>query len=90
MKFSNSFSNKPKPVKIFGMVIIAILVGGGLALLVMLIWNAILPEVAGAKEINFWQAMGLLILSKILFGGFRMGSFSKSHRSEKKRQWKDY
>ena len=38
--------------------------------LVMFLWNAILPEVLGAGIITFWQALGILLLSKILFGGF--------------------
>jgi hypothetical protein len=38
--------------------------------LVMLLWNAILPEVFGVVAITFWQAIGILLLSKILFGGF--------------------
>ena len=40
---------------------------------VMLLWNAILPEVAHVRPISFWQAGGLLTLTRILFGGFRMG-----------------
>ncbi|HMK03819.1 MAG TPA: hypothetical protein VK489_06490 [Ferruginibacter sp.] len=39
-------------------------------LLVMSLWNAILPEVIGVRSITFWQALGILLLSKILFGGF--------------------
>ena len=42
---------------------------------VMLLWNALLPAVFGFKVITFWQALGLLVLSKILFGGF-MGRHS--------------
>ncbi|MEZ4794370.1 MAG: hypothetical protein R2773_02665 [Flavobacteriaceae bacterium] len=38
--------------------------------IVMWLWNAILPEVLGATTLTYWQAMGLLVLSKILFGGF--------------------
>ncbi len=38
--------------------------------IVMGLWNAILPLVLGVKTITFWQALGILILSKILFGGF--------------------
>jgi hypothetical protein len=38
--------------------------------IVMSLWNAILPEVLHAGVINFWQAMGILVLSKILFSGF--------------------
>ena len=37
---------------------------------VMLLWNALLPAVFGFKVITFWQALGILVLSKILFGGF--------------------
>lgn len=37
---------------------------------VMGLWNAILPAVIGVKTITFIQALGILLLSKILFGGF--------------------
>jgi len=35
----------------------------------MWLWNLLLPAIFGIKMISFWQAVGLLILSKILFGG---------------------
>lgn len=38
--------------------------------IVMELWNAILPLVLGVKAITFLQALGILLLSKILFGGF--------------------
>jgi hypothetical protein len=41
--------------------------------LVMFLWNSILPAVLGISTITFWQALGILVLSKILFGGFRSG-----------------
>lgn len=44
---------------------------GGIALftfILMLLWNAVLPQVLGVKAITFWQAMGIFALSKILFG----------------------
>lgn len=40
-----------------------------LGLLVMSLWNAVLPTLVGVKSIGFWQALGLLILCRILFGG---------------------
>ncbi len=48
-------------------------VGGFLAmgLVVQWLWNAILPQVAGAGHLGYWQALGLLALSRILFGGWR-------------------
>jgi hypothetical protein len=38
--------------------------------IVMRLWNAILPSVIHVGELSYWQAIGLLILSRILFGGF--------------------
>ena len=38
--------------------------------IVMGLWNAILPAVIGVKTITFPQALGILVLSKVLFGGF--------------------
>ena len=38
---------------------------------VMSLWNVLMPGIFGVRAISFWQALGLLILSKLLFGGFR-------------------
>jgi hypothetical protein len=38
---------------------------------VMSLWNWLMPALFGWHLINFWQAVGILVLSKILFGGFR-------------------
>jgi Ca2+/H+ antiporter, TMEM165/GDT1 family len=46
--------------------------------IVMRLWNGILPDVLGVRMISFWQAMGILVLSKILFSGF--GGFA--HKKE--------
>ncbi|MGA9790386.1 MAG: hypothetical protein WBQ43_06810 [Terriglobales bacterium] len=35
------------------------------------LWNWLMPALFGSHLINFWQAVGVLVLSKILFGGFR-------------------
>jgi hypothetical protein len=40
-------------------------------LIVMSLWNGIMPEVFGLGLVTFWQALGLLILGRFLFGGFR-------------------
>ena len=54
-------------------------------LLVMSLWNAILPAVLGVKAISFIQALGILLLSKILFGGFRGGCGGRQRSG----QWMD-
>jgi len=37
---------------------------------VMSLWNWLLPPLFGFHIIEFWQALGLLLLTRILFGGF--------------------
>jgi hypothetical protein len=37
----------------------------------MRLWNWLTPAVFGWHVITYWQALGILVLSKILFGGFR-------------------
>jgi hypothetical protein len=39
--------------------------------LVMGLWNVLMPGIFAVRMISFWQALGLLVLCKILFGGFR-------------------
>jgi Ca2+/H+ antiporter, TMEM165/GDT1 family len=38
---------------------------------VMHLWNWLMPALFGWHLITFWQAVGILVMSKILFGGFR-------------------
>jgi hypothetical protein len=40
---------------------------------VMQLWNWLTPALFGWHTITFWQALGILVLSKLLFGGFRGG-----------------
>lgn len=37
---------------------------------VFALWNGVLVDVLAVKTITYWQALGLLLLAKILFGGF--------------------
>jgi hypothetical protein len=41
--------------------------------IVMHLWNWLLPMLFGWKQITFWQALGLLVLCRILFGGLGGG-----------------
>jgi hypothetical protein len=49
------------------MALIAVVV----TLVTMNLWNWLLPPLFGWKTITFWQALGLLFLSRFLLGGFR-------------------
>lgn len=54
------------PMAILGMALF-IFVGGEV---VKLLWNWLLPSLFGWRQIRFWEAVGLLALCRILFGGF--------------------
>lgn len=41
-----------------------------LGAIVMWLWNAILPSLLHTASISYWQSVGLLLLCRILFGGF--------------------
>ena len=54
------------PAALIGMAIF-IVIGGGI---VQLLWNWLAPTIFGWPTVTFWQALGLLTLCRILFGGF--------------------
>ena len=56
-----------------GRIIILVVLGvAALSWLVMALWNWLMPALFfGVKEIGYLQAVGILVLSKILFGGVR-------------------
>jgi hypothetical protein len=67
------------PLAILGMVIFAA-IGGEI---VKQLWNWLAPELFGLRLITFWQALGLLALCRILFGGFGL-SGGGNHRSRRR------
>ncbi len=54
---------------------------------VMQLWNWLLPMLFGWRHINFWQALGLLVLCRLLFGGMSHGSNRSGWRRRKAAQW---
>ena len=52
-----------------GNIIVFIIILIIVVLITQAIWNHTLPEIFGCKQINFWQTLGLLVLSSIFFGG---------------------
>jgi hypothetical protein len=52
-------------IPLFMLALVAVL---GLA--VYGLWNGVLAQVVGVKPVTYWQALGILILARILFGGF--------------------
>ncbi|GHT14209.1 hypothetical protein AGMMS4956_11630 [Bacteroidia bacterium] len=59
--------------------IFALAAAAGFSAVVMLLWNALVPAIFGLAVINFWQALGLLVLARLLFGGFGWSGFAGHH-----------
>ncbi|CAN5901989.1 hypothetical protein BH11BAC7_BH11BAC7_23650 [soil metagenome] len=57
----------------------------GFSYVTMQLWNWLMPDIFGLKMITYWQALGLLILGKILFSGF--GGKGGRHRHCGSRGW---
>lgn len=52
-----------------GVVFLAFLFG----YFVMLLWNWLMPVLFELTTISFWQAVGIIILTRLIFGGFKHG-----------------
>jgi hypothetical protein len=63
------------PAALAGITLVAFLGGE----VVKLLWNWLLPPLFGWRQITFWQAVGLLALCRILFGGVGTHRGSGSH-----------
>src|SRR3984885_11254070 len=76
--------NERKIAGIIVMVLLGTFVFSGI---VMLLWNALLPALFHFPVITIWQALGLLALSKILFGGFHGGRRWHWKRDNLRQAW---
>ncbi len=66
-------------------IVCAPLLVAALSLVVMLLWNALIPSLFAGPLIGFWQAAGLLVLCRLLFGGFRPRG---GHPGWRQRAWR--
>ena len=54
---------------------------------VMLLWNYVVPPVFHGPQIGYWQALALLVLCRILFGGLR--GWRGSHGHWRRHMWRE-
>jgi hypothetical protein len=70
--------------KLLVIIPLAILAAALFGFIVMNLWNVVVPAVFGGRIITFWQALGLLVLTRILVGGsFRRGRFGDRQRARR-------
>ena len=87
----NFFKHKMRgksPGVIAGWVILGAIGIGALAILfgfvIMWLWNWLMPELFELPALTYWQAVGIFILFKILFGSSGSGSSDCKHSKSKK------
>jgi hypothetical protein len=72
---------------------LAVLLGAAFVVLfgfgVMYLWNAVMPALFGVAHITFWRAVGVLLLARILVGGFHRGHFA-GRRFGRRDGWRQY
>ena len=59
--------------KVLGFIVLAHAAIALVGFVVMTLWNMVLVPVLAVKAVTYWQAIGIFVLSKILFGGFKKG-----------------
>lgn len=83
---------RPKGAKLIGLIILGLLTavffGFVFGFFVKLLWNWLMPDLFNLKEITYWQAFGLVILARLIFGSFGSNHNNESKSSgHKKKQW---
>lgn len=51
------------------------------------LWNALMPQIFGLRTIGFWQAVGLMLLGKLLFGGFHKHVGGRGWKRHMEERW---
>ena len=76
-------------IKCIGFAALAIGFASLVSYVVMRLWNGVLVDVTNVKIITYPQAIGILVLSKILFGGFKKswGGRSEQWKQNMKEKW---
>lgn len=65
---------------------LALVALAALSAIVMLLWNALVPVLFGGPTLRYLQAAGLLVLSRVLFGGLKG---HRLHRPWASRRWRE-
>ncbi|MDR1808837.1 MAG: hypothetical protein LBR34_00325 [Prevotella sp.] len=79
-----------KVAHVLGHIVFALAAAAVFGAVVMWLWNALVPEIFGLASINFWQALALLILCRLLFGSFGRkgwGMGMKRHHHPFREKW---
>ena len=96
-EFSRTKNPFLRGLKFLGFIILGAMAAAGFAFVfgyfVMLLWNWLMPEIFGLITITFWQAAGIVLLARLIFGGFKHGHDHSGRKTDHKKtffdHWKD-
>ncbi len=75
MYFKETDSIPLRALKIIGATLLgiagAVVLAGIFGFGVKYLWNWLMPDIFGLRTINFWEAFGLVVLARLLVGGWR-------------------
>ncbi|WP_222982935.1 hypothetical protein [Flagellimonas meishanensis] len=74
-----------KIIKVFMMVLIFTVLFLLAIYVLMYLWNWLMPDLFGLSTINYWQAFGIMVMAKLLFGFGGGGGKSKGSSSKQGR-----
>jgi hypothetical protein len=84
-RYPSSDGRVGKVLRIIGMVFVGVIFAVLFALvfgfLVKWLWNVLMPELFGLPQITYWQAFGIVVLAKLLFGSFGSKTHGHDHWS---------
>jgi hypothetical protein len=72
--------------RVIKMIVIATVALTVFTVVVMVLWNALVPALFGGPEITFWQSAGLLLLSHILLRGWSPWRYHDGWRHDRWRK----
>jgi|LSQX01.1.fsa_nt_gb hypothetical protein len=75
-------------LKVIGMVLLVVIIGGAAGFVIKSIWNWLMPSIFNLGRITYWQGIGLFALIRILFGGIntdnsKSTTYEESNRRDK-------
>tara|TARA_R110002051_G_scaffold180913_2_gene250342 strand:+ start:28137 stop:28550 length:414 start_codon:yes stop_codon:yes gene_type:complete len=74
-----------KAFKILFYILLGLVIAFLVGYIVMRLWNWLMPDIFGLPELDYWKAVGILLLSKIIFG---FGGGDGPNKTKNKKQKK--
>ena len=79
--------NRYRWLRVLKVALFVVIAIGVIGTVVMSLWNWLAPDLFGGRTIDFWQAIGLFVLARLLVGGLRGGGHRAHWRHRMAERW---